>query len=386
MTRMGAAAGCVGCGIAQHRPGPREAYYDPNPLAMLMGQWQRGLPGVGTVDSSVADVAPCCDACAAGRGPDVTVDVETQQNGGCATGACGVPTTAGIRLPLGRRAGEVHIATDPELEAYAAAWARETGLTGTGFTRQGGRVRRAGRVLPVTTRPFHASTTAELRALPLAELRSRRDALLGVDPDANGEVDTELSNVEAELDRRAGVEPGGDADYGELTRLSDTEICAQLRTATGAQRTALQAEQRLRDLTCTGAAPAPGGEETTAAEDVSDADWERKRRGIAEAAARELEPEDSARRAAIVTRALTGTFATFNQWLDENYRTRVEQIHGNTAITLAQIGADDRQREREYRLQMYPPGGSTSNPSGGGGVGEVLGLGAIIAAIAAVAR
>jgi len=321
--------------------------WDANPIGgFLVGGFPGWAPTIGTVETSVAAVGeePCCDACAS----KVSVAVEVEA-GGCETGLCGVPMSAGIPMRLDGAGGvsagalperRVRLVDVPEgVNDYAAAWARATGV----------RPRSAGvigsSVMSVDRVPFRRSNLTDIRAMTVSELEARRDALFGAP--MGTEVDAETMAVEQELDRRAfGGDAGGGGGGG-------------------------------------------GGGEDDTPETLTAAEWEEKREAIAEATANRLEPGDDpasrARRDAIIRQAVTGTFATFNNYLDREYDTRVTQIRGDVSITLQRLRNENAAADREYRLALANRNGGLFNSGGGGGGVATIGVLGLLAALAAKA-
>jgi hypothetical protein len=302
----------------------------PYPVDRLVfggfGAW--GVPSIGTVASSVeGERAACCDACA------VTASHE-EEGASCGTGGCGVPQTAGLPLPLrgllgggtaagvGRTSGAPVVARPAALsraegaavDRYARAWAKATGVE-----------RGAGVVMPVASPGFRRSTLAEVRELSRSALEER------------------------------------------VMELEDREVVTELTSEQGQELINLRAELVRRD-----ASPErEGGGEGEEPEALSDAEWREKREAIARAAADQLEPGSDpasrARRDRIISQAVTGTFATFNAYLQREYDADIARIRGTTDIRLRELINEDRAAEREYRLALYGPGGLA--PGGGGGSG-----------------
>lgn len=322
--------GCCGGGQAVWREFAPVARFQLGNMASVMA-----VSSNSTADGST----PCCDACAIGHDDPAP---------SCATGACGVPQTAGIPMPVRHalaQAGAVQlnpatrrVSTRPAplsaqqeagLDRYAQAWAKATGA------------RQAGVVMAVTAPGFRASTEAEIRALSDLALYERETDLVDLEfSGASPQQLVELSRVRAETERREQLDPaetGGDEDLsrddGEGRPLSDEE-------------------------------------------------WEEKRAAIARETANNLEPGDDpasrARRDRIIAQAVGGTFAAFNNYLTREYDARVEGIRGSTAITLARLRNEDRAADREYRLAI---GGGAANPAavGGGTVATVSILGILLA-------
>jgi hypothetical protein len=105
------------------------------------------------------------------------------------------------------------------------------------------------------------------------------------------------------------------------------------------------------------------------------------KREVAETTARNLEPGDDpasrARRDRIISQAIGGTLATFNNFLEREYGVQVANINANRDITLQRLRNEDRAGDREYRLQLerYRNPGGGGGGGGGGGAGPVIGIG-----------
>ena len=278
-------------------------------------------PVINTVTTSAGASEPCCDACA----------VEAARESSCASGACGVPMSAGVHLPL-NSAGAV----DPG--ALASAWGAAVGVRQAGVIPAG--------VLPVlpVRAGFRASSASDLRALDDFELYERETDIRDIDFERSTSAAVlaayraELAATRAELDRRT---------------LSDREADGDI----------------------------PSDEAPPTA-----AEWEAKRERVARTAAEALAPGTDAaserRRDAIIAQAVSGTFAAFNSYLEREFNARVEGIRGTTSITLARLHNEDREADRVYRLALArinagSGGGSSGGGSGGGAATPILGLGAL---------
>lgn len=325
----------MGCCAAKRRPGT----WSPNPLlGFRQGYFPGFVPAIGDVDTSAGAVASkrpggsCCDAC------ETEHSRPAAEESGCSTGACGINQfTAGMRLPLSeysvnarqRQAGAT-------MDQQASAW------TEAAF---GGR--QAGIVTPVGTdgvRTFRRSTAIDLMALSDLELSQRESDLQDVDlrqsdgATAIAEYRAELTQVRSEMDRRDLLNPPDD-DGGLSPDDDPTE----------------------RPLT--------------------EAEFQEKKRELAEGVADRLEPGDDpasrARRDAIVANAISGTLQTFNTFLQREYDAQVTTINAGRDITLQTLRNEDRQREREYQIQLRQLGGQGLLGGGGGGGGAIVGIGLV---------
>lgn len=289
--------------------------WSPNPLAgYMIGGRGAFRPAVGTVDTS-AGAPACCDACAAAH------DDPEPSAAGCASGVCGVKS-AGIPMPVGRDGRVLE-----EADQYAAAWRRAVAA-------RGGRTeRRAGTIMAIDAPRFVRSTLNEVRGMSTDDLNQRLYDLSSLDGVLTTEQDAELTNVAAEIDRRAAA-GGGSGDGGDAG--SDEEPL-----------------------------------------NLTPEEWAEKREMIGRETAQRLAPgtdaASAARRDAIIRQAVTGTFSAFSQYLDREYDTRLAQIRGTTDVTLQRLRNEDAQARRDYDLLRHPPSSSSSS-SGGGAAVAGLGL------------
>ena len=308
--------GC--CGAA------REDSWEPSnvPLGVMSAfSASRGWalqPVINTVTTSAGASEPCCDACA----------VEAARESSCASGACGVPMSAGVHLPL-NSAGAV----DPG--ALAASWGSAVGVRRPG--------RQAGFLGPSVARPepvradFRRSSDADLRAMTDLELYTR---------------ETNLADV-----------------------ILPASVSAATRSEYGAERHNVTLEGTRREDVDHEVNGDPSDEAPPTAEE-----WVSKRERVARTAAEALAPGTDAaserRRDAIIAQAVTGTFAAFNSYLEREYNARVEGIRGTTSITLARLHNEDREADRTYRLALARLNAGSGGGSGGAAT-PLLGLGAL---------
>lgn len=93
-------------------------------------------------------------------------------------------------------------------------------------------------------------------------------------------------------------------------------------------------------------------------------------RGVADRVEPGTDPESARRRDAIITTAINGGLGVLNGYLAREYGTAVETIRRDGQVTLAQLSAADRQRQREYDLEVLRRTGrdprQTTTDSGGG--------------------
>lgn len=288
--------------------------------APLSGYQQGSYPGwrpvIGDVESSAGGVGgACCDACA-----DHAAEETPALGGGCSSGTCGLPY-AGMKLPAQLPARQyARVAGLPAMRPAGAsmiqqtdAWAEAAGLRSAGAVHP----------LPIST-ASQLSTPADLRELSDADLYERYTNLSDAASVANPTqvVLLELDAVEAELSRRE-TDPGSSSD---------------------------------------------------------EEDFSANRRQVAETTARQLEPGDDqasrARRDRIIAQSVSGTLATFNNWLERQYGVRVAEINANRDITLRRLLNEDREADREYRRRVAESRGS-SDGSGSGGAAPLVGLGLV---------
>jgi hypothetical protein len=206
--------------------------------------------------------------------------------------------------------------------------------------------RQAGIVTPVGTEgvsTFRRSTVIDLMALSDFELSQRESDLQDVDINrrdgatALAEYRAELTQVRSEMTRRDLLNPSDD-----------------------------------------GGGP-PDDDPTE--RPLTEAEFQEKKRELAEGVADRLEPGDDpasrARRDAIVANAISGTLQTFNTFLQREYDAQVTTINAGRDITLQTLRNQDRQREREYQIQLRQLGGQGLLGGGGGGAAPVIGIGLI---------
>lgn len=326
----------MGCCAARRRPGT----WSPNPLlGFRQGYFPGFVPSIGDVETSAGAIASkrssgsCCDACDAF---DVEHAKHPAEESSCLTGECGINRfTAGMKLPLSEysvNAGARNAGAT--MDQQVSAW------TDAAF---GGR--QAGVIMPLPPGSnWRASTQAELDRLETADLEDRLY-----------DVDLALLGTSISIPIRS---------FLNAEKRYINNALTSRRTSDSSNR------QPIDDFSAN---------DDATDRPLTESEFREKKEELAGEVARRLEPGNdpasARRRDQIIAQAITGTLATFNQYLQREYDAQVTTINANRDITLQTLRNEDRQRDREYQLQLRQLGGGQSLTSGGGGSGAIVGIG-----------